>query len=119
MTTRDTLEKSDTGSLISSNRQSRGIMPGTPRAGSSKLNGVQIEDSHPACPFCVSQFQGLNESQCINAKKKMLRKAAAIENKEEEFFRMSLLTYQLKYQSNQKIMTLDYRALYKQVLQTR
>lgn len=49
----------------------------------------------------------------------MLRKAAAIENKEEEFFRMSLLTYQLKYQSNQKIMTLDYRALYKQVLQTR
>ena len=97
MTTRDTLDKSDTGSLLMSSRQSRGIMPGTPRGGSTKLNGIPVEESHPACPFCVSQFNGLNESQCVTAKKKMLRKANAIENKEEEFFRMSLLTYQLKY----------------------
>ena len=65
-----------------------------------KVNGVVIEDSHPSCPFCISQFNGLNESQCIQAKKKMVRLGGAIENKEEEFFRMTLLSYQLKYKNN-------------------
>ena len=37
------------------------------------------------------------------------------QNKEEEYFKMSLLSYQLFYKNNQKIMTLDYKALYKDV----
>ena len=47
----------------------------------------------------------------------MIRAGRAMENKEEEYFRMCLLSYQLIYKDNMKILTLDYRSLYKQVMQ--
>ena len=37
-----------------------------------------------------------------------------VENKEEEFFKMTLLSYQIKHRENMKIMKLDYKNLYKQ-----
>ena len=45
--------------------------------------------------------------------KKMIRAGKAIENKEEEYFRMCLLSYQFIYKNNMKVLTLDYRFLYK------
>ena len=51
----------------------------------------------------------------MQMKKKMIRAGKAIENKEEEYFRMCLLSYQYVYKNNMKILTLDYRSLYKQV----
>ena len=36
-------------------------------------------------------------------------------NKEEEFFRMCLLSFQINNKENMKVMKLDYRSLYKQV----
>jgi len=38
-----------------------------------------------------------------------------VDNKEEEFFRMSLLCHQLQHKKNLKIMKLDSKKLYKQV----
>ena len=49
-------------------------------------------------------------------KKKMTKFIKSkFDDKEEEYFRMCLLSYQMKYSNNQKIMTLDYKSLYRQV----
>ena len=81
----------------------------------STRNTNEIEKSHPLCDFCLNVFKDLDESQIYTCKRKLLKKGAfTVENKEEEYFRMCLLTYQLNYKSNQKVLTLNYKALYKE-----
>ena len=87
---------------------------------SNLLNGTPIEDSHPECSFCATQFDLLNESECIIMKKKMVRQSnEAVRDSEEEFFRMCLLSYQLAHKGNQKILLLDSRSLYQEVTKKR
>lgn len=75
---------------------------------SNLFNGELVEDSHPDCDFCGSQFDLLDQSQCLIMKKKMLRQSSgAVRDKEEEFFRMCLLSFQLTNAHNQKILALD------------
>ena len=40
-----------------------------------------------------------------------------VTNKDEEYFRMCLLAYQIQYKHNLKLLSLDYRALYKQAVE--
>lgn len=87
---------------------------------SNMLNGAPVEDSHPDCDFCASQFDLLDQSQCLIMKKKMLRQSSgASRDKEEEFFRMCLLSYQLANKRNQKILALDSRSLYEEAAKRR
>ena len=63
-----------------------------------------IEDSKEDCTFCMSQFEGLNEEEIIIEKKKILRnKNMNYISPEEEFFKLSLISYQLKFDKNQKL----------------
>ena len=55
-----------------------------------------IDESHPECKFCKKQFDEISESQRENFKKNLVKKAktsAPVENKEEEFFKMCLLSF--------------------------
>ena len=80
----------------------------------SMATNKQVESSHPDCPFCNVQFIGLEFDEEQQIKKNLIKKGAfKAENKEEEYFRMCLLSFQLNYKHNQKIMTLDHKALYK------
>jgi hypothetical protein len=50
-------------------------------------------------------------------KRQVMRlKGGVSENKEEEFFRMCLLSFQIKHKDNLKILKLDYKSLYSQVI---
>jgi len=50
-----------------------GMIDGREQTVSNLLNGQTIEDSHIDCDFCASQFDLLDQSQCLLVKKKMLR----------------------------------------------
>ena len=76
-----------------------------------------VEESHPECKFCKRQFDDINESQRENFKKNLIKKnykEKPVENKEEEFFKMCLLSFQLKHKSK-KVMALDAKKLFKEV----
>ena len=80
-----------------------------------------VDESHPECKFCKKQFDDVDESQKDQFKKNLLKKnknndkPVAAENKEEEFFKMTLLSFQLTHKSNRKIMALDAKKLFLQV----
>ena len=79
--------------------------------------GVPIPDSHPECNFCDGQFNLLDQAQCLTEKKKLLKGKGAMEvDKEEEYFRMSLLSLQLVHKHNPQVLALDPKYLYKQAL---
>ena len=88
--------------------------------GSSKKSMAtnKVDFSHPECDFCTAQFSGMSEEEIAKIKKRLIKKGAfAADNKEEEYFRMCLLSYQIKYKGIQKILTLDHNALYRQAAQ--
>ena len=88
-------------------------MPGTP---SSVLSSFCFDECHDECIFCKKLFVDQGEMQIKLTKKKIVRFLKAPEvDKEEEFFRMMLLTFQMKYRTNQKVLKLDHRTMYKQV----
>lgn len=103
----DSAESSKHTDLAASARQSlRG----------SKFDGVedsQILESDPNCKFCSDLFQG-NERDKFQAKKRMLLELKTIRtlNKEEEYFKMCLLSFQLQNLSNKKVMGLDAKELF-------
>ena len=87
---------------------------------SNLFNGAPVEDSHPECEFCASQFDLLDQSQCLIMKKKMLRQSTGADrDKEEVFFRMCLLSFQLTNKSNQKVLALDSKSLYEEAAKKR
>jgi len=58
----------------------------------------------------------MDPEQVLLMKKKFLRQGLTkFENKEEEYFRMVLLSFQLTHKENSKVLTLDYRSLFKRV----
>ena len=66
------------------------------------------------CKFCIYLFSELTENQTVSLKKRIfLLTKEKQDNKDEEFFRMCLLQYQMQNKDNLKIMSLDYRNLYK------
>lgn len=125
----DKVEQPSKSRTAKSTRTSKIHKPLSARAGdgasrlqtvSNLFNGAPVEDSHPACDFCASQFDLLDQSQCLIMKKKMLRQSSgAVKDKEEEFFRMCLLSFQLTNKHNQKILALDAQSLYQEAAKRR
>jgi hypothetical protein len=76
-----------------------------------------IEESHPDCKFCDYCFKKMDDKrEIVQTKKRMLRKIgdSSKANSDEEFFKMTLLSYQMGNPLDKKVMELDYRALFKQ-----
>ena len=56
----------------------------------------------------------------MTEKKNLLKKKKAfVQDKDEEYFRMSLLAYQLNNKNIQKVLTLDYKKLYKKAVDSK
>mmetsp|Transcript_3882 Transcript_3882/g.6600 ORF Transcript_3882/g.6600 Transcript_3882/m.6600 type:complete len:134 (-) Transcript_3882:37-438(-) len=80
------------------------------------IQSGQVGQSHDKCEFCNQLFKQMDERQQQQLRKQLLQRGANyIENKEEEFFKMSLLSYQINNKQNMKILKLDAKSLYKQV----
>ena len=75
-----------------------------------------IEESHPECKFCDYCFKQMGDKrEIIQTKKRMLRKIgdSSKANSDEEFFKMTLLSYQMSNPLDKKVMELDYKVLFK------
>lgn len=60
----------------------------------SSILDSQIIDSHPKCMFCKDQFPGKTDKDKLQMKKNMLRQLQKPkETKEEEYFKMCLLSF--------------------------
>ena len=76
-----------------------------------------IEESHPECKFCDFCFKSVGDKrEVIQTKKRMLRKIgdSSKANSDAEFFKMTLLSYQMSNPFDKKVMELDYKVLFKQ-----
>jgi hypothetical protein len=72
--------------------------------------------SHNECNFCNTQFADCTDEEIVRLKYKMTSFKNEIKSrKEEEFFRMVLLSYQMVNRKNKKMTALDPVALYKEV----
>ena len=76
-----------------------------------------IEESHPECKFCDYCFKSMNDKrEVVQTKKRMLRKIgdSSKAKSDEEFFKMTLLSYQMGNPFDKKVMELDYKVLFQQ-----
>ena len=72
--------------------------------------------SHKDCNFCNTQFADCTDEEIVRLKYKMTQFKNDIKSrKEEEFFRMVLLSYQMVNRKNKRMTALDPVALYKEV----
>ena len=68
----------------------------------------QVEGTEDAYTITVA------DGELKMTKKKVIRILNTPEvDKEEEFFRMLLLTFQMKYRENKRVLRLDHRTMYK------
>ena len=77
-----------------------------------KLENMETE-SHPKCGYCKGHFDQLSESE-VQKKKYKIRKFldGKQTKKEEEYFRMCILSYQMMNQNNKRMTALDPEILY-------
>jgi len=83
---------------------------------SGKKNPSDNVTSHKDCNFCNTQFADCTDEEIVRLKYKMtIFKNDIKSKKEEEFFRMVLLSYQMVNRKNKRMTALDPVALYKEV----
>jgi len=83
---------------------------------SCKKNPSDNVTSHKDCNFCNTQFADCTDEEIVRLKYKMtIFKNDIKSRKEEEFFRMVLLSYQMVNRKNKRMTALDPVALYKEV----
>jgi len=83
---------------------------------SGKKNPSDNVTSHKDCNFCNTQFADCTDEEIVRLKYKMtIFKNDIKSRKEEEFFRMVLLSYQMVNRKNKRMTALDPVALYKEV----
>jgi len=83
---------------------------------SGKKNPSDNVTSHKDCNFCNTQFADCTDEEIVRLKYKMtIFKNDIKSRKEEEFFRMVLLSYQMINRKNKRMTALDPVALYKEV----
>ena len=76
----------------------------------------QIVDSHEKCKFCIQTFEGNTEKDRLPMKRQLIKKMRQGDmDIQFEFFSLCLVSYQLNFTKNVKIMKLDRKELYKQV----
>ena len=82
--------------------------------GRSSVAESMIEDSHSKCKFCKSNFDKLPKDEIIQLKKNMIKGKIPQPpvDKEEEYFKMSLISYQMIHKVDNRVITLDFRTLY-------
>ena len=73
-----------------------------------------IEDSHTKCKFCKSHFDKLPKEDVISLKKNMIKGKVPPPpiDKEEEYFKMTLISYQMVNKVDNRVITLDFKTLY-------
>ena len=82
--------------------------------GRSSIAESMIEDSHSKCKFCKSHFDKLPKDEILQLKKNMIKGKVPPPpvDKEEEYFKMSLISYQMIHKVDNRVICLDFRTLY-------
>lgn len=82
-------------------------------AKNSTIEG-SIEESHSKCKFCKTHFDNLPKQEIVKLKVNMIKGKIPLPpiDKEEEYFKMSLISYQMGNKVDNRVLTLDFKTLF-------